>query len=104
MLRIYPVCLEMVRDVAVLLEMIGRHDRDLCRQLRRSSVSVVLNVAEGAGVRDGRRRMRYGDALGSAMETQAGIEAAVAIGYLRAMPEELVGRFSHIIGVLTKVS
>ncbi len=104
MLRIYPVCLEMVRDVAVLLEVIGRHDRDLCRQLRRSSMSVVLNVAEAAGVRDGRRRMRYGDALGSAMETQAGIEAAVAIGHLKAMPEELVGRFRHIIGVLTKVS
>jgi len=57
-----------------------------------------------AGARDGRRRMRYGDALGSAMETQAGIEAAVAIGYLDAMPEKLSGRFGHIIGVLTKVS
>ena len=104
MLRIYPVCLEMVREVALLLERVGRHDRDLCRQLRRASVSVVLNVAEGAGVRDGRRRMRYGDALGSAMETRAGIEAAVAIGYLDEMPEELAGRFAHIIGVLMKVS
>ena len=104
MLRIYSVCLAMVRDVAALLEVVGRHDKDLARQLRRSSVSVVLNVAEGAGARDGRRRMRYGDALGSALETQAGIEVAVAIGYLPAMPAELARRFAHILGVLTKVS
>ena len=104
MLRIYSVCLEMVRDVAAIVEQVGQHDRDLCRQLKRSSVSVVLNVAEGAAVRDGRRRMRYGDALGSALETQAGIEAAVAIGYVDAIPAQLQARFSHIIGVLTKVT
>ena len=104
MLRIYPVCLEMVRQVAELAIVIKVHDRDLYKQLQRSSVSVVLNVAEGAAVRDGRRRVRYGDALGSALETQAGIEVACAIGYIDSIDDALRGRFEHIIGVLSKVS
>lgn len=103
MLRIYAVCLQMVRDVRGLLDVIGMHDRDLVRQLKRSSVSVVLNVAEGSAVRDGRRRMRYGDALGSARETFAGLEVAVAAGYLPEIDKVVCGRFDHIIGTLMKV-
>jgi four helix bundle protein len=93
----------MVRDVRVLADRIGRFDRDQARQLQRSSVSVVLNIAEGAAVRDGRRRARYGDALGSAMETRANLEAAEAIGYLESIDAELLGRFETIIGTLTRL-
>ena len=103
MLRIYAVCLLMVKDVRVLLDVIAVHDRDLVRQLRRSSTSVALNVAEGSAVRDGRRRMRYGDALGSARETFAGLEVAVAAGYLPGIDAAVCGRFDHIIGTLTKL-
>ena len=71
MLRIYPVCLAMVRDVRPYAERIARFDRDLARQLRKSSTSVPLNVAEGSGLRRGRRRQSYDYALGEARETLA---------------------------------
>jgi len=48
MLRIYPVCIAMVREVRPYAERIARFDRDLSRQLCRSSTSVPLNVAEVA--------------------------------------------------------
>jgi len=104
MLDIYRVSLEMLREVRVVLEVLGQHDRDLAKQLRRSSTSVTLNIAEGSAVRDGRRRVRYGDALGSALEAKATLEAAVALGYLRQIPPKLPGQFNHIIGVLTKLT
>jgi hypothetical protein len=47
-LRIYSVCLEMVREVRPYADSIARFDRDQARQLRKSSVSVVLNLAEVA--------------------------------------------------------
>jgi four helix bundle protein len=103
MLRIYPVCLDVVRQVRGLAERIEKFDRDQARQLRRSSVSVVLNVAEGTGGHAGTQRARYWDALGSARETLANLEAAEAIGYVSGIDEGLRGQFDHIIGTLVRL-
>jgi len=40
MLRLYPVILSFVADIAELVPRIAHHDPDLARQLRRSSASV----------------------------------------------------------------
>ena len=103
MLKIYPVCIEMVREVAGLAGEISKFDRDHARQLRRSCLSVSLNVAEGGGSRGGTRRARYDNALGSARETVANLESAEAIGYIGPMDPGLRNRFNHIIGVLVKI-
>ena len=103
MLRIYPVCLQMVRDVKPLIDRIARFDRDHARQLRKSSMSVPLNVAEGSGSRGGTRRARYDDALGSARESLANLEAAEAASYIRDIDPELRNRFNHIIGTLVNL-
>lgn len=103
MLKIYPVCLQMVRDVRPYADRIARFDFDLARQLRRSSASVVLNVAEGSGSRSGRRRLRYEIALGEARETLANLEAATAIGYVDGVDNEMRQRFDHIIGTLVNL-
>lgn len=103
MLRIYSVTLAMVHDVRWLADSVARFDRDHARQLRRASMSVVLNVAEGSGSRGGRRRARYDDALGSARETLAGLEAAQAAGYIGGIEVDVRGRFDHIIGTLVRL-
>ncbi len=100
MLRIYQVCLDMVPRVRALTDAIAQFDRDQARQLRRSWLSVPLNVAEGSGCSDGTRRQRYKDALGSARETLANLECAHAAGSIEPLDDELRRRFAHIIGVL----
>ncbi len=85
MLRIYPVCLSMVRDMRPYAERIARFDRDLARQLRKSCTAVALNLSEGSGLRGGRRRQSYDIALGEARETLANLEAAEAIGYIASI-------------------
>ena len=103
MLRIYDVCLEMVRAVRPVAEAIALRDGDHARQLRRSSLSVVLNVAEGCGASKGTRRQRYRDAMGSAMETLANVQAAEAIGYV-VVDAEVVDRLDDIIRVMAKLT
>ena len=89
MLRIYDTALQVVREVVPLLEQIGRHDRDLERQLRRALTSVPLNLAEGSYSAGGNRRARYHTAAGSMREVIAGLEVAQALGYLGKPSREL---------------
>jgi four helix bundle protein len=103
MLRIYPVCIEMVREVRPYVERIAQHDRDLARQLRKSCTAVPLNVAEGSGLRGGLRRQSYDHALGEARETLANLEAAEAIGYLSSLDAGVRERIDHIIATLVKL-
>jgi four helix bundle protein len=103
MLRIYPVCLEMVRDVRPYAERIGRFDRNLAIQLKKASSSVPLNVAEGSALRGGRRRNTYDIALGEAKETRTILETAEAAGYIRSVEPHVMARLRQIIGTLINV-
>jgi four helix bundle protein len=103
MLRIYPVLLQLVRDVAPLLRLIERRDADLAKQCRRALASAPLNVAEGSYSRGKNRPARYHTALGSLREVLACLEVADALGYLPEVSVELRDRFDHIIGTLVKL-
>ena len=65
-----------------MVRAVAEHDADLGRQLRRSASSIVLNIAEGHGSRDGNSRQRFRTALGSTRETLAALEVAHAWGYV----------------------
>jgi four helix bundle protein len=102
MLRIYSVILEVLRGLRPVVAAIEVCDRDLARQLRRASTSVALNTSEASGSHGGTRRERYRTALGSARETGACLDAAVALGYVESIDEELLDQLDHVRAVLVK--
>jgi len=77
-----------------LIEAIGRKDRELESQLRRSLGSVALNVAEGFGAHAGNARLRFRTALGSLHESQAALQVAAAWGYVEQQAA------NHIVAAL----
>ena len=81
MLQIQVFALETVRSLAPVVREISAQDPDLGRQLRRAASSIVLNIAEGHGSRDGVSRQRFRTALGSTRETAAALELAAAWGF-----------------------
>ena len=63
-----------------------------------------MNVAEGSGVAGGNRRQRYATALGSARETMACFDVAVAMDYIGPLGAEARDRLDRVIATLVKVS
>ena len=103
MLRAYQVMLSVMRRLPPVLVRIEKHDRDLGDQLRRASASVVLNMAEASGSSGGTRNARYRTALGSARETGACIDVAMALGYVERVEPELLHELDRVRAILVKV-
>jgi four helix bundle protein len=103
MLRIYDVMIEVLRKLRPLVTQIEMHDRDLAKQLRRAASSVALNVCEGSGSSGGTRKERYRNALGSARETGACLDAAMAWGYVEAVDVQLLDGLDRVRATLVKI-
>ena len=104
MLRIYETMIEVMRGLAPVVARIEAQDRDLARQLRRAASSVALNVSEGSGSSGGTRRERYRNALGSARETGACLDVALALGYLDGVDAEVLDALDKVRATLVKVA
>jgi len=86
-----------------VLTQIERHDRDLGNQLRRASASVALNIAEASGSHGGTRLARYRTALGSARETGACLDVALALGYIEQVDEGVVAQLDEVRAMLASL-
>jgi four helix bundle protein len=104
MLRIYATSLDIVRDTATLATRIARRDPDLARQMRRAAMSIALNIAEGSASQGGNRRARYFNALGSAVETRAAIDVAIAANLVSDCDPAHRARLDRVIATLTRLT
>jgi len=102
MLRIYDVILGVLRELRPVIAAIESHDRDLAKQLKRASTSIALNCSEGSGSHGGTRRERYRNALGSARESGACLDAALALGYVEVLDAGLLDKLDHVRAMLVK--
>jgi four helix bundle protein len=102
MLRIYTTIIHLLHDLRPIVSQIELHDRDLARQLRRAAASIALNTSEGSGCSGGTRRERYRNALGSARETGACLDVALAFGYVDEVDAKLLDALDHVRATLVK--
>ena len=82
-LDVYGVELEFIRWLSEFIDDAAAYPvaqrRELVDQLDGASLSVLFNIAEGNGKRQGRQRAKYfDDARGSALECAACLDASVA--------------------------
>ncbi len=104
MLSIYETMIHVIGAMRPVIRTIEEHDRDLARQLRRAASSVALNISEGSGASGGTRRERYRNALGSARETTACLDVAVALGYVETLDAAMLDALDKVRATLVKVA
>ncbi len=104
MLRIVETILQLLTDVAPLVEKVRAHDSKLAEQLQNALNSTLLNTAEGSGLRGGRRTQHYLIALGSARESAVALRAAEAWRFIGPIPNNVRESLRAIEGTLVKVA
>jgi four helix bundle protein len=102
-LKIYPVVLELVRNLSPVVRVLRARSATLGDQMERALVSIPLNVAEGAYSRGKSRQARFQSAAASARETLACLETAEAMGFIGPLDPELGALFHRIIGTLVRL-
>ena len=104
MLRIYPVVLDWVASLRPVIRSIGACDSNLADQLRRSSTSVVLNLAEGMGATGRSKTQAYRVALREMRESVAAIEIGVRLEYVGGTGAVDADRQDRIVGTLVRLT
>lgn len=104
-LEVYQVAIRFLPLAAVLADGFPPRHGALADQLRRASVSIPLNIAEGSGKSSGPDQRRfYAMARGSAMECAAILDASVALGLVQALQaREADALLESLVRMLSKM-
>ena len=81
MLQIQTLVIQFTISLQPQLAVIEGRDPKFADQLRRSLLSIGLNLGEGSGASGGAKRRAYRVARAEAGELEMGLEMAVALGY-----------------------
>ena len=84
-MRVYQTARELGKEVYRFISILPKEERfNMVDQIRRASLSVKLNIGEGASRRSAIERKRYYEiARGSVSEMDGIIESAVDVGYCK---------------------
>ena len=104
MLRIYPVILDWLDALEPVVRRVALCDRHLGDQLRRSSTSVALNVAEGMVGTGKAKTNAYRIATREMREALTALEIAIRRGYVETFSPDDEDRQQRIIATLIKLS
>ena len=102
MFEVQVVAREAVKSVKPILDAVK--DPEVRDQLKRASLSVVLNIAEG-NARNGKDRLnRFSFAEGSAREAMEAIITAVAWGYIdEEQGGKVIALFDRVVAMLVRL-
>ena len=103
MLRIYETALEVIRLLRPVIAEIRRRDPHLAEQLTDASNGIALTMAEGSYSRGRNRHALYHRALGSAKESGACLDVALACGYLESIDPRVRAGLSSVCAVLYSI-
>src|SRR5690349_13574033 len=102
----YEVALEVIRSLRGVVVVIRRHDGRLAQQIVASASSIAANVAEASRRVGKDRRYLLNVAAGSANETRAHLQVAMAWGWLQAKdiarPMAILDRELRLLWGLTR--
>jgi four helix bundle protein len=104
-LEVYQFALRFIPMAAAIASAMPRKHLGLADQLRRASVSISLNIAEGSGKTCGPDQRRfYAIARGSAMECGAIVDACAALGLLGTdRAADANGLLGSVVRMLSKM-
>jgi len=102
MFEVQVVAREAVKSVKPILDAVK--DAEVKDQLKRASLSVVLNIAEGNARRGKDKTNRLSFAEGSAREAMEAIITAVAWGFItKEQGDPVIALFDRVVAMLVRL-